>query len=58
MVGWAGDGRFSATARIDFARAAALVLTGDDPAGKVYEQVGDEAFYSDRACGGDVAPGW
>ncbi len=44
MVGAAGDGRFSAAARADYAAAAARVLTADDQAGRVYELAGDEAY--------------
>jgi NAD(P)H dehydrogenase (quinone) len=44
IVGSAGDGRVSAAARADFAEAAAVVLTGEGHAGKVYELAGDEAF--------------
>ena len=44
LVGASGDGRFSAASRLDFAQAAAAVLTADDQAGKIYELAGDEAF--------------
>lgn len=44
IVGAAGDGRFSAASRDDYAAAAAAVLTGDGQSGKVYELAGDEAF--------------
>ena len=44
MVGAAGDGRFSAAARADYAAAAAIVLTAKDQAGKVYELAGDRPY--------------
>jgi NAD(P)H dehydrogenase (quinone) len=44
IVGSAGDGRVSAAARADFAEAAAVVLTTEGHAGKVYELAGDTAF--------------
>ena len=44
VLGSAGDGRVSAAARADYARAAASVLLLDDQAGKVYELGGDEPF--------------
>lgn len=44
LVGASGDGRFSTASRLDFAQAAAAVLTADGQAGKVYELAGDEAF--------------
>lgn len=42
--GAAGNGKVSTAARSDFAEAAAVVLTGDGHAGKVYELAGDRAF--------------
>ncbi len=42
--GSAGDGKISSAARIDFAEAAAAILTGKDHEGKVYELAGDEAY--------------
>lgn len=44
ILGAAEDGRISAAARADYAAAAAVVLTGDGHAGKVYELGGDTAF--------------
>ena len=42
--GCAGDGRISSAARADYAEAAAVVLTSDNPAGKVYELAGDTSY--------------
>ncbi|MEU4896294.1 SDR family oxidoreductase [Streptomyces sp. NPDC044780] len=44
VAGAAGQGRISAAARADYAEAAAVVLTTEGHAGKVYELGGDEAF--------------
>ncbi len=44
VYGCAGNGRISSAARIDYAEAAAAVLTGEYQAGKVYELAGDSAF--------------
>ena len=44
IYGAAGEGRFSAAARRDYAAAAAVVLTSEGHAGKTYELSGDEAF--------------
>lgn len=44
FVGAAGDGRISAAARADYAEAAAIALTDDAHAGKVYELAGDDSF--------------
>lgn len=44
VFGAAGDGKFSAASRADFAAAAAAVLTGNDQANKIYELAGDQAF--------------
>ena len=44
VLGSAGEGKFSAAARADYAAAAAVVLTRDNQAGKVYELAGDNAF--------------
>jgi NAD(P)H dehydrogenase (quinone) len=44
VVGAAGHGRISAATRADYADAAAVVLTTDGHAGKVYELGGDESF--------------
>ncbi|GAN55714.1 SDR family oxidoreductase [Tanticharoenia sakaeratensis] len=44
LLGAAGNGRISSAARADYAAAAAVVLAGDDHAGKVYELAGDASF--------------
>lgn len=44
LMGAAGGGRISSAARADYARAAAIVLTGGDHAGRIYELAGDAAF--------------
>ncbi len=44
LVGSAGEGRISAAARADYARAAAIVPAGGDHAGCVYELAGDASF--------------
>lgn len=44
VFGAAGEGRVAPATRADFAEAAAVVITGDGHAGKVYELAGDEAF--------------
>jgi NAD(P)H dehydrogenase (quinone) len=44
VYGCAGNGRISAAARADYAEAAAVVLTAENQAGKVYELAGDTAF--------------
>lgn len=45
IVGSTGDGRIASATRADFAEAAAVVLTSDEPqAGKVYELTGDTAW--------------
>lgn len=44
FVGASGDGRISAAARADYAEAAAIVLTDEAHAGKVYELAGDDSF--------------
>ncbi|MFZ6722661.1 SDR family oxidoreductase [Undibacterium sp. Ji49W] len=44
VFGAAGEGKFSAASRADYAAAAAAVLTGSDQAGKIYELAGDQAF--------------
>lgn len=43
-IGSAADGKISSAARIDFAEAAAIVLTKGDQQGKVYELAGDDAY--------------
>lgn len=44
MYGCAGDGRISSAARADYAEAAAVVLTSDNQAGRVYELAGDTSY--------------
>ncbi len=44
MYGCAGNGRISSAARIDYAEAAAAVLTAENQAGRVYELAGDSSF--------------
>ncbi|MEU4685806.1 SDR family oxidoreductase [Streptomyces xinghaiensis] len=44
LAGSAGQGLIASAARADFAEAAAVVLTRDDQAGKVYELTGDTAW--------------
>ena len=44
LAGAAGDGRISAAARADYARAAATMLTGEDHSGRIYELAGDASF--------------
>ncbi len=44
VIGCAGDGKLSTAARVDYALAAAKVLTGTGHEGKIYELAGDEAF--------------
>ena len=45
LMGSAGEGRFSAAARADYAEAAAVVLaSADDQAGKIYELAGDTGY--------------
>lgn len=44
VFGAAGEGKFSAASRADFAAAAAAVLTSSDQGGKIYELAGDQAF--------------
>ncbi len=44
VYGCAAEGRISSAARADYAEAAATVLTGDDPAGRVVELAGDTAY--------------
>lgn len=44
VLGSAGDGRFSTATRADFAEAAAVVLTTNGHAGRVYELAGDESY--------------
>lgn len=44
LVGSAGEGKISSATREDFAEAAAVVLTSENQAGKVYELAGDDYF--------------
>ena len=44
FLGSAGDGKISSAARADYAEAAAIVLTGQNHQGKIYELAGDEAY--------------
>lgn len=44
FLGAAGEARISATARADYAAAAATVLTGEGHVGATYELAGDTAF--------------
>ncbi len=44
VIGSAGQGRFSSATRADYAAAAAVVMTTDAQAGKVYELAGDESY--------------
>ncbi|XAH21073.1 SDR family oxidoreductase [Xylophilus sp. GW821-FHT01B05] len=43
-IGSAGEGRVASAARVDYAEAAAAVLTLPSQAGKVYELAGDESY--------------
>jgi NAD(P)H dehydrogenase (quinone) len=44
LVGSAGDGRMASASRADLAEAAAIILTSDDQAGKIYDLTGDTAW--------------
>ena len=44
ILGSVGKGRISSAARIDYAEAAAVVLTTEGQAGKVYELAGDDSY--------------
>jgi NAD(P)H dehydrogenase (quinone) len=44
VYGCAGEGRIASATRADFAESAAVVLTADNQAGRVYELAGDTAF--------------
>ena len=44
VYGCAGEGRIASAARADYAEAAAVVLTAENQAGRVYELAGDTAF--------------
>ncbi|WP_067218960.1 SDR family oxidoreductase [Marinomonas gallaica] len=44
VLGSADEGQYATATRADYADAAAIVITSEDQAGKVYELAGDEAF--------------
>ncbi|KOH44323.1 SDR family oxidoreductase [Sunxiuqinia dokdonensis] len=44
FIGSAGSGKISSAARLDYAEAAAIVLTDESYKGKVFELAGDEAY--------------
>ena len=44
VYGCAGNGRIASAARVDYAEAAAEVLTAENQAGRVYELAGDTAY--------------
>jgi NAD(P)H dehydrogenase (quinone) len=44
VYGCGSDGRISSASRADYAEAAAVVLTSDQQAGKVYELAGDASY--------------
>ncbi|WP_417507342.1 SDR family oxidoreductase [Marinomonas gallaica] len=44
VLGSAGKGQYATATRADYADAAAIVITSEDQAGKVYELAGDESF--------------
>ncbi len=44
FIGNAGDGKIASAARVDYAKAAAVVLAGAGHEGKTYELAGDEAY--------------
>lgn len=44
LLGSAGEGRIASAARLDYAEAAAAVLTKSNQAGLVYELAGDESY--------------
>ncbi|KFF42163.1 quinone oxidoreductase [Pseudomonas sp. BRG-100] len=44
LLGSAADGQISSAPRTEYAQAAAVVLTAEDQAGKVYELAGDSSF--------------
>ncbi|WP_432710054.1 SDR family oxidoreductase [Pedobacter sp.] len=45
FIGSAGEGKISSASRVDYAEAAAVVLSGEGHVGKIYELAGDE-FYT------------
>jgi NAD(P)H dehydrogenase (quinone) len=44
ILGCAGAGKIASAARVDFAEAAAAVLTKPNQAGRIYELAGDQAY--------------
>ncbi len=44
LIGSAGNGRMASASRADLAEAAAIILTRDDQAGKIYDLTGDTAW--------------
>ena len=44
LMGSAGEGRISSAARVDYAAAAAMVMTSEGQAGRVYELAGDASY--------------
>lgn len=48
LIGSAGEGRISAAARADYAKAIVSVLTTGDHKGKTYELAGDDSFTMDE----------
>lgn len=44
FIGSAGEGKISSAARVDYAEAAAVVLTSNEHAGKIYELAGDSSY--------------
>lgn len=54
VLGCAGDGRIASAARIDYAEAAAVVMSGSGHAGKTYELAGDQA-YTLAGLAGEIA---
>lgn len=54
FVGCAGNGKISSATREDYAEAAAVVLTGKNQEGKVYELAGDE-YYTLKEMAAEVS---
>lgn len=44
VIGSAGEGRFSTATRADFAESAAVVLSTEGHAGRIYELAGDQSY--------------
>lgn len=44
FIGSAAEGKISSASRLDFAEAAAIVLTSENQEGKTYELAGDDAY--------------